>query len=100
MIDETDQTVIVCMDFVKGKCHRDMKCKYYHPEAHLIVSENYSNIFLKFKQNEIKHRQSLLSSQLHAQNNNAQFSFKSEPVSQLYINNLIWVYLDYNTAYL
>ena len=42
MIDETDQTVIVCMDFVKGKCHRDMKCKYYHPEAHLIVSENYS----------------------------------------------------------
>lgn len=38
MIDETDQTVIVCMDFVKGKCHRDMKCKYYHPEAHLIVS--------------------------------------------------------------
>ena len=40
MIDETDQTVIVCMDFVKGKCHRDMKCKYYHPEAHLIVSEN------------------------------------------------------------
>lgn len=66
MIDETDQTVIVCMDFVKGKCHRDMKCKYYHPEAHLI--------------NEIKHRQSLLSSQLHAQNNNAQFSFKSEPI--------------------
>ena len=38
MIDESDNTVIVCMDFVKGKCHRDNKCKYYHPEAHLIVS--------------------------------------------------------------
>ena len=38
MIDESDNTVIVCMDYVKGKCHRDNKCKYYHPEAHLIVS--------------------------------------------------------------
>lgn len=65
MIDETDNTVIVCMDFVKGKCHRDNKCKYYHPEAHLI--------------NEIKHRQSLLSSHLHAQNNNA-MTFKDQPI--------------------
>jgi len=65
MIDESDNTVIVCMDFVKGKCHRDNKCKYYHPEAHLI--------------NEIKHRQSLLSSHLHAQNSNA-MHFKDQPI--------------------
>ena len=45
MIDEADQTVIVCMDFVKGKCHRDMKCKYYHPEGHLIVSLMPKNLF-------------------------------------------------------
>ncbi|XP_046700880.1 muscleblind-like protein 2 isoform X4 [Silurus meridionalis] len=34
MIDSTDNTVTVCMDFVKSRCSRE-KCKYFHPPAHL-----------------------------------------------------------------
>ena len=37
MIDTTDNTVIVCMDAVKGRCSRQT-CKYFHPPPHLIVS--------------------------------------------------------------
>ncbi|PIK51477.1 hypothetical protein BSL78_11616 [Apostichopus japonicus] len=33
-VDSTDNTVTVCMDFVKGRCTRE-KCKYFHPPAHL-----------------------------------------------------------------
>ncbi|XP_062861449.1 muscleblind-like protein 2 isoform X2 [Trichomycterus rosablanca] len=34
MIDSTDNTVTVCMDYVKSRCSRE-KCKYFHPPAHL-----------------------------------------------------------------
>ncbi|XP_072264074.1 muscleblind-like protein 1 isoform X4 [Pyxicephalus adspersus] len=34
MIDSNDNTVTVCMDFIKGRCSRE-KCKYFHPPAHL-----------------------------------------------------------------
>ncbi|KTF80574.1 hypothetical protein cypCar_00019327 [Cyprinus carpio] len=34
MIDPSDNTVTVCMDYIKGRCSRD-KCKYFHPPAHL-----------------------------------------------------------------
>ncbi|OCT78699.1 muscleblind-like protein 1 isoform X11 [Xenopus laevis] len=34
MIDTNDNTVTVCMDFIKGRCSRE-KCKYFHPPAHL-----------------------------------------------------------------
>ncbi|XP_028248869.1 muscleblind-like protein 2a isoform X6 [Parambassis ranga] len=34
MIDTTDNTVTVCMDYVKSRCSRE-KCKYFHPPAHL-----------------------------------------------------------------
>ncbi|XP_043926460.1 muscleblind-like protein 1 isoform X3 [Protopterus annectens] len=34
MIDNNDNTVTVCMDYIKGRCSRD-KCKYFHPPAHL-----------------------------------------------------------------
>uniref|UniRef100_A0A674MP11 Muscleblind like splicing regulator 2 n=1 Tax=Takifugu rubripes TaxID=31033 RepID=A0A674MP11_TAKRU len=34
MIDSADNTVTVCMDYIKGRCSRD-KCKYFHPPAHL-----------------------------------------------------------------
>lgn len=34
MIDTTDNTVTVCMDYIKGRCSRE-KCKYFHPPAHL-----------------------------------------------------------------
>ncbi|XP_056892228.1 muscleblind-like protein 2a isoform X2 [Takifugu flavidus] len=34
MIDTADNTVTVCMDYIKGRCSRD-KCKYFHPPAHL-----------------------------------------------------------------
>ncbi|KAM9344098.1 muscleblind-like protein 2a isoform 2-T2 [Pholidichthys leucotaenia] len=34
MIDTTDNTVTVCMDFIKSRCSRE-KCKYFHPPAHL-----------------------------------------------------------------
>ncbi|XP_060761693.1 muscleblind-like protein 1 isoform X6 [Neoarius graeffei] len=34
MIDTNDNTVTVCMDYIKGRCSRD-KCKYFHPPAHL-----------------------------------------------------------------
>ncbi|XP_078479089.1 muscleblind-like protein 2a, partial [Lampetra planeri] len=34
MIDTVDNTVTVCMDYIKSRCSRD-KCKYFHPPAHL-----------------------------------------------------------------
>ncbi|XP_068185061.1 muscleblind-like protein 2a isoform X5 [Antennarius striatus] len=34
MIDNTDNTVTVCMDYIKSRCTRE-KCKYFHPPAHL-----------------------------------------------------------------
>ncbi|XP_069388492.1 muscleblind-like protein 2a isoform X2 [Paralichthys olivaceus] len=34
MIDTTDNTVTVCMDYIKSRCSRE-KCKYFHPPAHL-----------------------------------------------------------------
>uniref|UniRef100_A0A3P8VHC1 Muscleblind like splicing regulator 1 n=1 Tax=Cynoglossus semilaevis TaxID=244447 RepID=A0A3P8VHC1_CYNSE len=34
MIDTNDNTVTVCMDYIKGRCSRD-KCKYFHPPVHL-----------------------------------------------------------------
>uniref|UniRef100_A0A673C0B4 Muscleblind like splicing regulator 2 n=1 Tax=Sphaeramia orbicularis TaxID=375764 RepID=A0A673C0B4_9TELE len=34
MIDANDNTVTVCMDYVKSRCSRE-KCKYFHPPAHL-----------------------------------------------------------------
>ncbi|XP_056618760.1 muscleblind-like protein 2 isoform X5 [Triplophysa dalaica] len=34
MIDTSDNTVTVCMDFIKSRCSRE-KCKYFHPPAHL-----------------------------------------------------------------
>lgn len=37
MIDVTDNTVTVCMDWIKGRCARD-KCKYFHPPTHLQVT--------------------------------------------------------------
>ncbi|XP_042194984.1 muscleblind-like protein 1 isoform X7 [Callorhinchus milii] len=34
MVDTNDNTVTVCMDYIKGRCSRE-KCKYFHPPAHL-----------------------------------------------------------------
>ncbi|CAL8268113.1 unnamed protein product [Lota lota] len=34
MIDTSDNTVTVCMDYIKSRCSRE-KCKYFHPPAHL-----------------------------------------------------------------
>ncbi|XP_040855377.1 muscleblind-like protein 3 isoform X2 [Ochotona curzoniae] len=34
MIEVGDNTVTVCMDYIKGRCSRE-KCKYFHPPAHL-----------------------------------------------------------------
>uniref|UniRef100_A0A8C6UCJ7 Muscleblind-like splicing regulator 3 n=1 Tax=Neogobius melanostomus TaxID=47308 RepID=A0A8C6UCJ7_9GOBI len=34
MVDCSENSVIVCMDFIKGRCGRD-KCKYFHPPTHL-----------------------------------------------------------------
>ncbi|XP_018589044.1 muscleblind-like protein 3 isoform X1 [Scleropages formosus] len=34
MVDGSENSVVVCMDYVKGRCSRD-KCKYFHPPAHL-----------------------------------------------------------------
>ncbi|XP_034038331.1 muscleblind-like protein 1 isoform X8 [Thalassophryne amazonica] len=34
MIDTNDNTVTVCMDYIKGRCSRE-KCKYFHPPSHL-----------------------------------------------------------------
>ncbi|XP_031800506.1 muscleblind-like protein 3 isoform X4 [Sarcophilus harrisii] len=34
MIDGNENTVTVCMDYIKGRCSRE-KCKYFHPPAHL-----------------------------------------------------------------
>ncbi|XP_048246526.1 muscleblind-like protein 2a isoform X2 [Haliotis asinina] len=33
-VDQSDNHVTVCMDFIKGKCTRD-SCRYFHPPAHL-----------------------------------------------------------------
>lgn len=33
-IDQTDNSVTVCMDFIKGKCSRE-SCRYFHPPPHL-----------------------------------------------------------------
>ncbi|XP_067852896.1 muscleblind-like protein 3 isoform X11 [Heptranchias perlo] len=34
MIESNENTVTVCMDYIKGRCSRE-KCKYFHPPAHL-----------------------------------------------------------------
>lgn len=34
MVDTNDNSVTVCMDYIKGRCMRE-KCKYFHPPAHL-----------------------------------------------------------------
>ncbi|XP_047391629.1 muscleblind-like protein 3 isoform X3 [Sciurus carolinensis] len=34
MIEVSDNTVTICMDYIKGRCSRE-KCKYFHPPAHL-----------------------------------------------------------------
>ncbi|XP_003797002.1 muscleblind-like protein 3 isoform X3 [Otolemur garnettii] len=34
MIEASDNTVTICMDYIKGRCTRE-KCKYFHPPAHL-----------------------------------------------------------------
>ncbi|XP_037676938.1 muscleblind-like protein 3 isoform X2 [Choloepus didactylus] len=34
MIEVNDNTVTICMDYIKGRCCRE-KCKYFHPPAHL-----------------------------------------------------------------
>lgn len=33
---DTDGLVIVCVDYVKGKCAREV-CKYFHPPDHLVA---------------------------------------------------------------
>lgn len=33
-VDSAEGTVTVCMDFVKGRCSRDL-CRYFHPTPHL-----------------------------------------------------------------
>lgn len=35
-VDTENSLVIVCVDFVKGKCSRDT-CKYFHPPEHLVA---------------------------------------------------------------
>ncbi|XP_028846582.1 muscleblind-like protein 2a isoform X2 [Denticeps clupeoides] len=34
VIDTSDNTVTVCMDYIKSRCSRE-KCKYFHPPSHL-----------------------------------------------------------------
>ncbi|XP_004860133.1 muscleblind-like protein 3 isoform X3 [Heterocephalus glaber] len=34
MIEASDNTVTICMDYIKGRCSRE-RCKYFHPPAHL-----------------------------------------------------------------
>ncbi|XP_012999863.1 muscleblind-like protein 3 isoform X2 [Cavia porcellus] len=34
MIETSDNTVTICMDYIKGRCSRE-KCKYFHPPPHL-----------------------------------------------------------------
>lgn len=41
MIDTADNTVTVCMDYIKSRCSRE-KCKYFHPPAHLQAKLKYS----------------------------------------------------------
>ncbi|OBS65542.1 hypothetical protein A6R68_05920, partial [Neotoma lepida] len=34
MIEVSDNTVTICMDYIKGRCSRE-RCKYFHPPPHL-----------------------------------------------------------------
>uniref|UniRef100_UPI0037E9ADC7 muscleblind-like protein 2a isoform X6 n=1 Tax=Semicossyphus pulcher TaxID=241346 RepID=UPI0037E9ADC7 len=47
MIDTTDNTVTVCMDYIKSRCSRE-KCKYFHPPAHLQAK-------IKSSQQQVNH---------------------------------------------
>uniref|UniRef100_A0A3Q3G123 Muscleblind like splicing regulator 2 n=1 Tax=Labrus bergylta TaxID=56723 RepID=A0A3Q3G123_9LABR len=47
MIDSTDNTVTVCMDYIKSRCSRE-KCKYFHPPAHLQAK-------IKSSQQQVSH---------------------------------------------
>jgi hypothetical protein len=35
-LDQGNTLVIVCVDFIKGKCSRET-CKYFHPPEHLVA---------------------------------------------------------------
>lgn len=35
-VDQENSLVIVCVDFIKGKCSRET-CKYFHPPEHLVT---------------------------------------------------------------
>jgi len=65
MIDTSDNTVIVCMDAVKGRCQRPL-CKYFHPPTHLI--------------SEVKHRQTLMSQDQPAPRQILPGSFDTKPI--------------------
>uniref|UniRef100_A0A8D3B0U1 Muscleblind like splicing regulator 2 n=1 Tax=Scophthalmus maximus TaxID=52904 RepID=A0A8D3B0U1_SCOMX len=56
MIDTTDNTVTVCMDYIKSRCSRE-KCKYFHPPAHLQA---------KIKSNQQQVNQSAVAAQAAA----------------------------------
>ncbi|XP_010893171.1 muscleblind-like protein 2a isoform X2 [Esox lucius] len=47
MIDTSDNTVTVCMDYIKSRCSRE-KCKYFHPPAHLQAK-------IKASQHQVNH---------------------------------------------
>ncbi|CAB1346951.1 unnamed protein product, partial [Coregonus sp. 'balchen'] len=47
MIDTSDNTVTVCMDYIKSRCSRE-KCKYFHPPAHLQAK-------IKSSQHQVNH---------------------------------------------
>ncbi|XP_062312644.1 muscleblind-like protein 2a isoform X8 [Osmerus eperlanus] len=47
MIDTSDNTVTVCMDYIKSRCSRE-KCKYFHPPAHLQAK-------IKATQHQVNH---------------------------------------------
>uniref|UniRef100_A0A8C9X271 Muscleblind like splicing regulator 2 n=1 Tax=Sander lucioperca TaxID=283035 RepID=A0A8C9X271_SANLU len=47
MIDTTDNTVTVCMDYIKSRCSRE-KCKYFHPPAQLQAK-------IKSSQQQVNH---------------------------------------------
>ncbi|KAM4608432.1 muscleblind-like protein 2a isoform 5-T8 [Polymixia lowei] len=47
MIDTSDNTVTVCMDYIKSRCSRE-KCKYFHPPAHLQAK-------IKASQQQVNH---------------------------------------------
>lgn len=65
MIDTSDNTVIVCMDAVKGRCQRPL-CKYFHPPTHLI--------------SEVKHRQTLMSQDQPAPRQMLPGSYETKPI--------------------